>query len=107
MKEQSTIQKNIMRRVYYAYALRMLAHPITRHGALLLVCFALLTRFVSFPNVFHNMLERKLGEVHIFLFESVMSTEIWTLLLFAAIMVALVSLTREMSFARAREMQAV
>lgn len=86
------LQRNIMRRVYYVYALRMAGHPVTIHSALMALCVVLLTHFVSFPIIFATLLDKKLGELHIFLFKSAMSTEVWTLVLIALFLVLVGSL---------------
>lgn len=88
---KDTLHKQIMRRVYYAYAIRIALHPAVTHGALVLFCALLLTHFVSFPNVIANMLNKKVSEVHLFLFESAQSTEIWTMLLLGAMLLTGIS----------------
>lgn len=86
------LKRTIMRRVYYAYAFRIARHPITTHGTLIAVSMVALTHFISIPNIWANMLNKKLGEVHIFLFESAMSTEIWTFVLVGLMLTAVGSL---------------
>lgn len=88
--------------MYYTYALRIALHPAVTHGMLVLVCALLLTHFVSFPNVVANMLNRKLGEVHLFFFESAQSTEGWTILLFGVLLLTAVSFYIQMSGHRSR-----
>lgn len=88
---ERTLHNNIMRRVYYTYAIRLALHPVTVHGAFFACCIALLSQFVSFPNVWANMLNKKLGEVHLFFFESAQSTEVWTFVLVGMMLVTIVS----------------
>lgn len=85
-------QGSIMRRVYLTFFLKVMLHPVTIHLMLIATFFAVLTHFVSFPNVIGNLLNRSMGEMHTFLFESAASTEVWTLLLFGAIGVSLLSM---------------
>lgn len=98
----NTLHNTIMRRVYYAYAIRLTLHPVMIHSAVFAACIAMLTHFVSFPNVIANLLEVKLGEVHTYLFRSALSTEIWTLLLFTVATLVLVSLYVQMSASRTK-----
>ena len=81
-KTAQQLQKEIMRRVYYAYALRLILRPVVAHGTLVAASIFFLTYFVSFPNIFANMLEVKVGELHTYFIDSMLHTEIWTVVLF-------------------------
>lgn len=81
-----------MRRIYYAYALQVVTHPLAYHSALIALCFVLLAQFVSFPNVWANMLELQVREVHTFLFNSMQHTEVWTWVIAGSIAAIAVSL---------------
>ena len=95
-KTAQQLQKAIMRRVYYAFALKLVSHPLVAHGVLLVASVFFLTYFVSFPNIFANMLEVKVGELHTYFIESMLHTEIWTVVLlgFAFVNVLILSLRR-------------
>ncbi|MEX0917888.1 MAG: hypothetical protein WDZ93_01925 [Candidatus Paceibacterota bacterium] len=84
------LKNTIMRRIYYAYGLRLLLHPLTAHGAFVAVCAVLLTRFVSFPNVIANILEVKVGEVHQYILGAALQTEVWTVVLVVFIVLNIV-----------------
>jgi hypothetical protein len=77
----NTLQRKIMRGIYYAYALRLISLPGIWQGFFMLGIVAALSRFVSPGNVFHNLLQVRVGELGNFLYESFLGTESWTLIL--------------------------
>ncbi len=81
-----------MRRVYYAFFLRQLTHPIFVHAALLLVSIFALSRVVSIPNILSNLMEVKVGEVVHFFLGALLNTKSATIIWLAVIMLTLVSL---------------
>lgn len=89
MQEFNTQLKNkIMRRVYYTYALRMVTHPVTVHGAVIATCLFVMSYFVSYVDVFRNIMHVELGNVVPYILGSLMKTEVWTLLLLGVIIFA-------------------
>ena len=75
------LRKNIMRRVYFVYGLRTLSNPLATHGAVLLVSIFLMTYFVSFKDVFMNIMHVEVVQVLPYIFGSILNTEVWTLVL--------------------------
>jgi hypothetical protein len=89
------LQNSIMRRVYYAYALRLI---MSRTGAYF-IGFAstalILVQMVSVPAIMHNMLSVPVGEVHRFFLGAFLNTEAWTLLAFFVCVALLAAIVRE------------
>lgn len=102
-----TLQKKIMRRIYYAYAIRTMTLPGVWQGFVMLGIMIALTRFVSLGNVINNLLQIEIGHVGTFAYNAVRTTELWTLLLIGIFVYCLLSLrfsltprNRTYSFAR-------
>lgn len=51
---KSNLQKNIMRRVYYSYALRFVSEPMLWQGFVLGACVALFGRLTHVAAIAHN-----------------------------------------------------
>lgn len=81
-----------MRRVYYAYALRALSGPWFVHAAVLALSLLLLTRIVSVPDVWRNLMEVKVGEMFGFFWGALTNTHTLTLVTLGVIALTLVSL---------------
>ena len=76
-----TLQRKIMRGIYYAYFLRLASLPGVLQGFVMLGILIMLTRFVSLGNVIQNFSNIEVGQVGTFVYNAVRTTEIWTLLL--------------------------
>lgn len=85
-----------MRRVYYAFFLRFLSHPIITHGAIAGVSFLALANVVSIPSIFSNMLEVRVGDVMHFFVSALLNTQSVTIVLLAIISLTLLSLVRRL-----------
>ena len=79
-----TLQKKIMRRIYYAFALRTVATPGVFQGFAMLGILIALTYFVSLGNVIENMVNVGWEGVGTFAYHAITNTEAWTLLLLGA-----------------------
>ena len=88
------IQKNIMRRVYYAYALRLAVNRLTVHTLLAGVALFIMTQFVHFAAVFQNFSQVPVANVDNFVMSALTHTEAWTLLTLAAFGAVCVSYLR-------------
>ena len=88
----TNIHHKIMRRVYYIYTLRHLKHPLSVHSAVVAVCLLVLSRVVSIPDVFANMLEVRVGELANFWINAFLNTRTMTLVLVGVIMLMALSL---------------
>ncbi len=80
-----------MRRVYYAFALRMVATPGVMQGFGMLGVLIGMTYFVSIGNVLQNMSTVGASNIGTFLYHAVRNTEAWTLLLIGLFIYAALS----------------
>ncbi len=76
-----TLQRKIMRGIYYAYFVRLVSLPGVLHGFVMLGVLIMLTRFVSLGNVIYNFSHIEMSHVGTFVYNAVRHTEVWTLLL--------------------------
>ncbi len=76
-----TLQRKIMRGIYYAYALRLVSLPGVLQGFVMLGVLIVLTRFVSPGHVIQNLSHIELSHIGTFVYNAVRTTEMWTLLL--------------------------
>ncbi len=90
-KQLTTLQKKIMRRVYYAYALKMVTLPGVPQGFFMLASIIALTYFVSIGNVIENLMQAPVGHIGVFLYNAVTNTEAWTLLILGVFIYSLFS----------------
>lgn len=81
-----------MRRVYYIFALRLLKHPLTTHSFLAFLCLMALSRVVSIPDVWRNMLDVKVGELAQFWISAFFNADGIAMMLTILIVFALASL---------------
>jgi hypothetical protein len=90
-KNISTLHKKIMRRIYYAYALRLVTLPGVPQGFLMLASLIALTYFVSIGNVIENLMGAQVGHVGTFAYNAITNTEAWTLLILGVFIFSLFS----------------
>ncbi len=81
MATLTKLQKKIMRRIYYAYAIRLATLPGVPQGFMMLGALIALTYFVSLGNVIQNMENVGMSGLGQFAYNAVTNTEAWTLLL--------------------------
>jgi hypothetical protein len=87
----SKLHKQIMRRVYYAYALRLVTLPGIPQGFLTLFALIGLTYFVSLGSVLNNIRQIPVGNLDTFAYNAVTNTDAWTLLFTGLIIFSLLS----------------
>lgn len=75
-----TFHTTIMRRVYYAYAVGLVANAMFIKGFLLAVLWGLFTTFVSVRDVLVNVAELRAAEILPYLATAFWNTEVWTML---------------------------
>lgn len=75
------LRRTIMRRVYYAYAIRSITHPIFVHTLAFGLCFLALSQVISIPDIWANIMEVKVGELAGYLWHALVTTRTLTLLL--------------------------
>lgn len=76
-----TLQRKIMRGIYYAYAIRLATLPGVWQGFAMLGSMIVLTHFVSLGNVINNLSQIEMSHIGTFVYNAVRTTEIWTFLL--------------------------
>ncbi len=81
MATLTKLQKNIMRRVYYSYALRLITLRGVPQAFLMLGGIIALSYFVSIGNVIKNMEDVGMSGFGRFAYNAVTNTEAWTLLI--------------------------
>ena len=87
-----TLQRKIMRGIYYAYFLRLISLPGVLQGFVMLGVLIALTHFVSLGNVINNFMHIEVNHIGVFLYNAVRTTEIWTLLLIGLLVFLTLSL---------------
>ena len=85
------LHNTIMRRIYYAYAIRLVTMPGVLQGFVMLGALIALTYFVSIGNVVQNFLNIPVRDIGTFLYNAVATTEAWTLLLVGVFIYAALS----------------
>lgn len=100
-----TLRKNIMRRIYYAYALRVLVNRNTIHMSLMAGVLVVFFRFVSIGSVLQNLSEVTVGRIGGFMLTAVENTEVWTLLSLLVLFVIFLSYVRGIVVRAPRPMQ--
>lgn len=76
-----TLQRKIMRGIYYAYFLRLVSLPGVAQGFVMLGILIALTHFVSLGNVIQNLTTIEMSHLGTFVYNGVRTTELWTLIL--------------------------
>jgi hypothetical protein len=94
-----------MRRVYYAYTLKVASHPLVIHTLLLCAAAAALVSAVSVRSILHNLSTVEVGQVGTYIFNAFTHTEIWTLIFIAVIVLTLLSLRINLKGLRVGGMQ--
>jgi hypothetical protein len=91
-KNISKLHKRVIRRVYYAYALRVMTLPGVPQGFLTLFALIGLTYFVSIGNVIQNMMTvASVKGFEQFAYNAITNTEAWTLLIIGFMIFSLFS----------------
>ena len=78
-KEMHKLRRQIMRRIYYAYAIGVVASPVTIHGMAFAVALAIFAQQVHFASIIHNMMSTQLGQLPSFAFNAIARGEVVTL----------------------------
>lgn len=90
-KNFSKLHKQVMRRVYYAYALRLITLPGVPQGFFTLFALIGLTYFVSIGSVLNNLRQIPVGNLDSFAWNAVTNTDAWTLLFTGLIIFGILS----------------
>jgi hypothetical protein len=89
--ETNKLSRAIMRRVYYTYAIRAITTPGVLQGLAMFAILVALTQFVSLGNVIQNLMHVEVGYLGTFFMNAINATEIWTLVLLGAFIMAALS----------------
>ena len=81
-----------MRRAYYIYVFRQMTRPVFTHGLVLFISFVALSRTISIPNIWSNMLNVRVGELADFFIGSLLHTRSLVLLLLGVMIFTALSL---------------
>lgn len=103
----NTLRKNIMRRVYYAYALRVLVNRGTVHLTLMAAMLVVFFQFVSLGAVLNNFSEVTVGHMGQFALTAIENTEIWTLLSMVVLFIIIASFARGILVRTPRRFQTI
>lgn len=104
-KKINHLQQKIMRRVYYAYALRLATHPIALHVLLLLLSAYALVSLVSVSSIVRNMLSVRLGDLASYVAHAFMHANVLTLIAIGVIFFTLISLRINIRMVRSSRME--
>lgn len=88
----NTLQKKIMRRIYYAFALRIATHQITIQLALFAVALMVFARMVHVRSVLENLLATEVGRVPMFAYSALSQGEALTVIALGVIIFTLLSI---------------
>lgn len=99
----NTLHRTIMRRVYYAYFIRLITMPGVARGFVMVAALIGLTRFVSIRNVLVNLSHVEVGQVGTFFYNAVMHTHFMTLVLLGVIIYCLLSVRFKLHFEQPAE----
>jgi hypothetical protein len=77
--KQNHVQKNIMRRVYYAFAIRLMTHPLLVSGVVFGAALVLFARNVHVERVVDAFLSIPVGSVPQFIVSALAQGEVVTL----------------------------
>jgi len=85
----NTLQKRIMHRVYYTFAIRIATHPIVTHAVVLGLSTVIFAKLVYVAAVYRNIMQVQVGELASYIMYVIVHADIATLLV-VALMIATV-----------------
>ena len=88
----TTLHTSIMRRVYFAFAKRIIMHPIVVQSALFVLALMVFARLVHVHSVIENFLSISVGQVPKFILSALMQGEALTLIAIGVMVFTLLSL---------------
>jgi len=92
MPKINQIQKNIMRRVYYAYTLRIVLHPLVIHAALFAVAIYGLSVVLHVASIIKNLRAIPVGNLDTYIYNAFMNAEFFTFVFIGIGIMTLLSL---------------
>lgn len=103
MSKMNQLQKKIMRRVYYAFALRLGTHPLVVHGVLFVASVYGLSVMVHVASIIENLRNIQVGNLDTYIFNAFTHTDVLTLLFVGMVFFTLLSLRWNLSMPRWNE----
>ena len=91
MAEFTRLQRNIMRRVYYAYTLRIATHPALISAVLFVAGVYGLSVMVHVASIIENILALQVGSLPEYIFNALVHAELFTLVFLGIIIFSLLS----------------
>lgn len=96
-----------MRRVYYAFALRVATHPLLIHVALLVLSVYALSRLTHVAAIVNNIMSIRVGDLGTYILNTLMQAEFLTLFCTGVVFFTLLSLPFRLSWPKYRTTQTV
>ncbi len=92
MSKINQLQKKIMRRVYYAFALRLGTHPLVLHGVLFVASVYGLSVMVNVASIIENIRNMQVGNLDTYIYNAFTHTDVITLFFVGLVFFSLLSL---------------
>lgn len=99
-----TLQKTIMRRVWYSYIIYRATHPLTVHGIVLAAAIYLLSRLIHVVAIGQNVSNMRVGDLFSYATGTLTNTEWSNLLLLGIIIMTALSLRWQLPRVRLRQL---
>lgn len=95
-KQVNKLSKTIMRRVYYAFAIRLATHSVTKHVVLLALFGYVLARLVHVAAVYRHIVSVEVGDLGVATFKMFLNADLPTLLVVGLVFFTILSLPRQL-----------
>ncbi|MDA8596987.1 hypothetical protein N9L26_01480 [Candidatus Pacebacteria bacterium] len=89
---QERLQKNIMRRIYYAFAIRLATHPLTVHTILFMLAAYILASLVYVERVLQTIAQTQVGDLGTRLMQILVNADTASILALGVMIFAALSL---------------
>ncbi len=96
----NTLQKRIMRRVYYTFAVRIATHPIVTHTVVLSLSVVIFAKLVHVAAVYRNVTQVQVGELAGYFVRVISHADTATLLVTGLMLATLLSLRLKLKTVR-------
>ena len=100
MEKNIILHKNIMRRVFYAFGLRLVLSPLALYGVMFLSGLLLLAKTVHVAKVWETFINQPVGKVPEFMITTLSHGEVLTLLSLVFITISTFMICRALWSAR-------
>jgi putative effector of murein hydrolase LrgA (UPF0299 family) len=105
MNSSNQLNNNIMRRVYYAFGLRLATHAVTVHAVIFVGLGFLLTKLVFVERIYENLASREVAEFLPALVRILTQADVLTLAVFGLVVFTALSLPLRVVLPRRQPMQ--